>query len=109
VMKTLLVLSEDRLKGGRPPRDGLLMAKILILQELYSIKDDSMEFQIEDRASFRRFLGLSPDDRSPDAKTIWLWRNRIVKSDLIEKIMAWFYGVIDEAGFRATKGTAQPH
>ena len=65
--------------GGRPPYDSLLMFKILILQRIYNLSDDQIEFQINDRWSFMRFLGLHMEDRIPDAKTIWLFRDNLVK------------------------------
>jgi len=40
--------SEDR-KRGRPPLDGLLMAKILILQACNNLSDEMAEFLINDR------------------------------------------------------------
>ena len=64
----------DQGKGGRPPFDAILMFKTLILQHLYNISDDELEFQIRDRYSFCRFLGLSPEDKVPDAKTVWYFR-----------------------------------
>ena len=48
----------DRARGGRPPYDSVLMFKILVLQALYNLSDDQIEFQIRDRLSFMRFLGL---------------------------------------------------
>ena len=56
--------------GGRPPYDLILMLKILILQRLYNLSDDQMEFQINDHMSFMRFLGLGLGNSAPDAKTI---------------------------------------
>src|SRR3712207_404513 len=41
----------DRLKGGRPRYDPVLMFKILVLQTLYTLSDDATEFQIRDRRS----------------------------------------------------------
>src|SRR3954452_15683490 len=51
----------DGSRGGRPPYDPLLMFKVLVLQTLYyTLSDGPMrpEFQIKDRLSFMRFLGL---------------------------------------------------
>ncbi len=48
----------DRAKGGRPPYDAVLMFKVLVLQVLYGLSDDQAEFQVLDRRSFGRFLGL---------------------------------------------------
>ena len=44
--------------AGRKPFDVVVMFKILIIQSLYNLSDDSTEFQIRDRLSFMRFLGL---------------------------------------------------
>ncbi len=56
-------------KAGRKSFDVVLMFKALVLQHLYNIGDDELEFQIRDRYSFCRFLGLSPEGKIPDAKT----------------------------------------
>jgi IS5 family transposase len=58
-----------RARGGRPPYDAMLMFKILVLQTLYTLSDDQTEYQIRDRLSFMRFLGLALHDAVPDAKT----------------------------------------
>lgn len=56
--------------GGRPAYNAILMFKILILQRLYNLSDDRTEYQINDRLSLMRFLGLGLSDKVPDAKTI---------------------------------------
>ena len=58
----------DRAKGGRPPYDAVLMLKILVLQTLYTLSDDQTEYQLRDRLSFMRFVGLGLPDPVPDAK-----------------------------------------
>ena len=50
---------EEKGPGGRPPYDYVMLFKILVLQRIYNISDDQTEFQINDRMSFMRFLGLS--------------------------------------------------
>ena len=42
------------------------MFKVLVLQTLYTLSDDQTEYQIKDRLSFMRFLGLALEDRVPD-------------------------------------------
>ena len=63
----------DRSKGGRPPMDAVMMFKVLVLQALCGLADEQTEFQIRDRLSFMRFLGLNLHGRMPDARTIWLF------------------------------------
>lgn len=63
------VRQKDRQSNaGRKPFDVVLMFKILILQSLYNPSDEQLEFQIRDRLSFMRFLGLALGDTVPDAK-----------------------------------------
>ena len=77
-------------KGGRPPFDPVLMFKILVLQALYSLSDEATEFQIKDRLSFQRFLGLGLDGTVPDATTVWLFRERLVQAKAIDKLFEGF-------------------
>lgn len=55
---------EDTGKGGRPPYDVVMMFKILVLQRLYNLSDDQTEYQINDRMSFMRFLGINLCEKS---------------------------------------------
>ncbi|PRX26970.1 transposase-like protein DUF772, partial [Meinhardsimonia xiamenensis] len=64
----------DRKKGGRPPMDAVTMFKVLVLQALHNLSDAQAEFQILDRRSFGRFLGIDDGDRMPDETTIWRFR-----------------------------------
>ena len=48
----------DPSKGGRPNYDRVMMFKVLIIQRIYNLSDDAAEFQILDRMSFNRFLGI---------------------------------------------------
>jgi IS5 family transposase len=50
----------DRSRGGRPAYDPVLMFRVLVLQTLYTLSDDQTEYQIRDRLSFMRFVGLAP-------------------------------------------------
>ena len=59
----------DGSKGGRPPYDCVVMFKVLVLQALYNLSDDQAEFQVRDRLTFMRFLGLGVNDCSA---TIWV-------------------------------------
>src|ERR687898_974755 len=69
-----LAYSEGQ-KGGRPPLDPVMMFKVLVIQAANNLSDERAEYLINDRLSFMRFLGLG--DRVPDARTIWLFRERL--------------------------------
>ena len=94
----------DGAKGGRPPYDPILMFKILILQALYGMSDDQAEFQIRDRLTFIRFLGLGPGDPVPDAKTIWLFREHLTRAGAVEKLFARFDKLLRDKGYLAMSG-----
>jgi len=90
--------------AGAKPYDVVLMFKILIIQSLYNLSDDRIEFQILDRISFMRFLDLGLGDRVPDAKTIWLFREQITEAGLIKPLFEQFDVCLGESGFFAQKG-----
>jgi transposase len=85
-------------KGGRPPYDYVLMFKILILQRYYNLSDDQAEFQICDRLSFMRFLGLTVADDVPDSKTIWNFREQVTCQGLAEGLFGLFLGELERLG-----------
>ena len=62
--------------GGRPPHDPVLLFKILVIQAQHGLSDDKAEFLVNDRLSFIRFLGLGLSDQVPNAKTLWMFRER---------------------------------
>ena len=96
---------ETKGAGGRPPYDCVLMFKILILQRIYNLSDDQTEYQINDRMSFMRFLGLGLEDRVPDAKTIWLFRDTLTKADAAQKLFDGFAAQLEEQHLITRTGT----
>lgn len=95
---------ERKSNAGAKPFDPLLMFKILVLQTYYNLSDDQVEYQIRDRLSFMRFLGLQIEDRVPDAKTVWLFRQRLGELGLTERLFERFADVLEAHGYQARKG-----
>ena len=93
-----------RPKGGRPPFDAVLMFKVLVLQALYNLSDDQTEYQIRDRLSFMRFLGLDLHQRIPDAKTIWLFRETLAQAGVVERLFQQFDCYLAQQGLQARGG-----
>ena len=92
-------------KAGRPPYDPLLLFKMVLLQSLYNLSDEQAEYQVRDRLSFQRFLGLRQEDNVPDAKTLWLFKERLKERHLDEKLFEAFGHYLDELGLLAQQGT----
>lgn len=80
------------------------MFKTLVLGALYNLSDDQIEYQIRDRLSFMRFLGLGLGDRVPDAKTVWLYREALAKAGRMDDLFALFDGYLARQGYIARGG-----
>src|SRR5262249_32314967 len=78
--------------------------KVLVLQTLYTLSDDQTEYQLKDRLSFMRFVGLALHDPVPDAKTIWLYREQLARAGAAEKLFARFDALLREKGWLAMGG-----
>ena len=96
---------ERKSKAGRPSYDVVMMFKILVLQRLFNLSDDQTEYQITDRMSFQRFIGLSLGERVPDAKTIWLFKDTITQKEIIEPLFNQFTAQLESQGIITHTGT----
>ena len=96
---------ERKSNAGRPPYDSVMLFKTIILERLYNLSEDQVEFQINDRRTFARFLGIEASDKVPDAKTIWLFKDTLTKSGVIELLFAQFNQMLEEKGLITHKGT----
>ena len=91
------VLNTNKIVNAGPkPYDPLLMFKILILQRYYNLSDQQAEYQILDRLSFCRFLGITLNDRVPDEKTIWDFRDRLIKKELDKELFELFKQLLEK-------------
>lgn len=102
--KSFSIENKDLSKGGRPPFSKLILFKALIIQSMYNLSDDQLEYQIVDRASFKRFLGLKKSDKVPDSKTFWLFREDLIRKDVIMGLFKIFNETLDAAGIFANEG-----
>lgn len=90
-------------QGGSPPWCPVLMFKILVLQKYYDLSEEQTEFQILDRFSFQRFLGLDVGDKVPDKNTIWNFKERLGEQGL-QGCFALFDEVLRAQGLLASRG-----
>jgi len=95
---------ESKGKGGRPPYDYVMMFKIMIVQRFYNLSDDQVEFQINDRMSFMRFLDLSIADDIPDSTTIWNFRETLTDLDLVEELFNLFLSQLEKLALIVNEG-----
>jgi len=91
--------------AGRPPFDPLVMFKALLLQQLYTLSDAGLEEALNDRVSFRRFIGLTLEADAPDHTTLCRFRNRLVEAGLMDRLFAEFNHQLDERRLVLKQGT----
>ena len=80
------------------------MFRMLILQSLYNLSDEQIEYQVRDRMSFTRFLGLEFKDDIPDGTTLWLFREKLAQAGLVEKLFERFNQHLNAKGYIARGG-----
>lgn len=102
---TKVFKKEAKGAGGWLPHDCLMRFKVLSIQRIYNLRDDQTEYQMNDRMSFIRFLGLGLGDRIPDVKTIWLFRDTLIKSNIIRELFALFNQQLEVAHLITHTGT----
>lgn len=96
--------ARDPKKGGQPPYDRVMMFKIIVLLELYGLSAEAMEYQINDRASFQKFLGLEPQHQVPDATTIRLFLEQLTKAKAMEQLFAAYHARLSAARLVINEG-----
>ncbi len=95
---------ERKSNAGRKAIDRIVLFKLLILKQLYNLSNDEVEYQAHDRASFRRFLGLSGAEEIPDATTIDGFEKQLRHADLIAGLFEQFEDFLRQSGYAAKGG-----
>ena len=102
---TAVCQKEDYTKGGRPPIDVIMKFKASVLRRIYNLSYDQVEYQINDRLSFMRFLGLSLSDKVLDSRTLWDFENRLAEAEVVEELFCMFDAMLESEGLITHKGT----
>jgi IS5 family transposase len=92
-------------KGGHPNYDEVVMIKILVLQHWYGLSDQKMELEMTKNISFMRFLDFQED--IPDSTTIWLFKERLKKKELLDRIWQELQRQLDAKGLSVKEGCIQ--
>jgi len=85
--------------------DEVLMVKLLVLQAWYGLSDSELEKQVNDRISFRHFLGYP--ERAPDYSTVWQFRERLAETGRDRLVWAELQRQLDAKGLKVRKGVVQ--
>jgi transposase, IS5 family len=92
-------------KGGRPAWPALTMLKCVLLAKWFGLSDPQLEECLQDRLSFRRFVGLSLSDRTPDETTFVRFRARLREANLDRVIFDLTTKELDARGLLVKDGT----
>jgi IS5 family transposase len=92
-------------EGGRPNFDEILMIKALVLAQWYGLTDKALEREISDKVSFMNFLGFP--EKAPDSSTIWLFRERLIKTGKYNLVWDEINSQLDSLGLVIKKGVIQ--
>ena len=95
---------ERKSNAGRKRIDPLILFKMLVLQQLFNLSDEEVEFQVNDRRSFEDFVGLGVMNDIPDATTVAFFRERLRKAGVIEELFEMFEGYLRDQGLEARGG-----
>lgn len=95
---------ERKSPAGRRRIDVIIMFKMLVLQQLFNLSDEELEFQVNDRRSFEKFVGLGVMHSIPDATTVSLFRERLRQAGITEELFQMFDAYLDAQGLQARGG-----
>jgi IS5 family transposase len=99
------ILNHDKTSNaGSKPYDVVMMFKIILLKRFYNLSNEQAEYQINDRLSFKDFLGLSSGDIVPDSRTIWAFQEKLVQQDMAEVFFEQFRNYLDNLGLYVNEG-----
>lgn len=95
----------DAASPGRPGYPVLVLLKALLLQSLYGLSDRELEEALNDRLSFKRFVGLGLEADCPDHTVLHRFRNQLIAGGLLEKLFAELDLQLEKAGLILRRGT----
>jgi IS5 family transposase len=90
--------------AGRKPTCRILMFKMLVLQRLNGLSDERLQYQVTDRLSFMRFLGVELAGNVPDARTVWAFREALKEHQLAEALFDRLNQALAQMGIELKSG-----
>ena len=90
---------------GRPAWDPVVMLKCIMLAKWFNLSDPGLEEALLDRISFRRFVGLSFTDATPDETTFVRFRARLREANIHDKLFDGVVKHLEKQGYLVREGT----
>lgn len=96
------IYNSSRGPKSYPP---LTLFKALLVQTWYDLSDYQLEEALDDRLSFRRFVGIGASDSVPDHSTYSVFRSQLRERHLIEEVFSEINHQLEMQGQIIRKGT----
>lgn len=90
--------------AGRKPIPASIIVRTIFLKRLYGLSNEQTEYQITDRHSFQRFIGLDANQNAPDFTTIWKREDKLSKLGYVDLMFKRFDQFLNEQGYMANDG-----
>ena len=104
MLEEALYKKDRKSNAGRKPMDPVFVCKALFLQRFYGLSDEQLEYQITDRMSFRRFLGIMNVDDVIDARTLWKYRDALSEKGTFDLMFNEFHEMLSQKGLIFNEG-----
>lgn len=95
---------ERKSDAGRKRIGKVILFKMLVLQQLFNLSDDELEFQVNDKRYFAEFVGPGVTKSIPDATTVSFFRERLRKARVIQELFELFEAYLRSQGLKARGG-----
>lgn len=90
---------------GRPAWPPLLMFRCLLLQQWYGLSDPAAEEALNDRLSFRGFVGLGLHEAAPDHSALSRFRTLLAERGRLDALLGELNRQLDMRGLILREGT----
>jgi len=82
---------------GRPPYDPAQIFKVLFISYLYGVSERQVEQLVNYHLVVKWFVGLAVDEPAPDHSTLTVFKNRFLRGDTWERLVACFDALLQQA------------
>jgi IS5 family transposase len=90
---------------GRPSHPPMVMFRMMLLQFFYNLSDPQVEEQVNDRLSFRKFVGLDLEGKVPDETSLVRFRQRLIEHGVEKKLLGIVNQQLAAKGLLVKKAT----
>ena len=91
--------------AGRKSFGSRTMLKVLVLKHLYNLSFEQVEYQLKDRLSFMRFVGVGLNGTVPDENTVRNYFEQYKETGAWDKLIRTFDKILEKAGYKAQEGS----